>query len=404
MRAPTPRLPREVWALAAVAVSVAVGYGIVAPVIPTFARRFGVGHTAAGAVVSAFAFTRLVFGPAGGWLVNRLGERLVLATGLGIVAVSSLLTGFAQNYMQMLLLRGAGGVGSVMFTIGSTSLLLRSVEPHQRGRANSVYYGGFLIGGVSGPFLGGVLGDISLRLPFFVYAATLTVAGGIALAFLSRPQHGAPDPEGEAAAEPMTVRTALRLPAYRAALTVNLGTGWAIYGVRSSLVPLFVAEVLMRGPLWTGAGLFTGSVCQVLALWPVGRLADRVGRRPLMIGGPALGVTGALLLAMSETVPPFLVAMACFGGAAAAMGIAPSAVVGDVLGGRGGTVIAAYGMSSDVGTVIGPLVAGALAEHSFPAAFLTTAAVLMAGLVMSARMPETVAVRVPPAAATRWEP
>ena len=98
MRSPrTGELPREVWALAAVAMSVAVGFGIVAPVIPVFARRFGVGRTAAGAVVSAFAFMRLAFGPAGGWLVNRFGERLILATGLGIVATSSLLTGFAQS-------------------------------------------------------------------------------------------------------------------------------------------------------------------------------------------------------------------------------------------------------------------------------------------------------------------
>jgi MFS family permease len=403
MHSPSRRLPREVWALAAVAVSVAVGFGIVAPVIPTFARKFGVGHTAAGAVVSAFAFMRLVFGPAGGWLVNRFGERLVLATGLGIVAVSSLLTGFAQTYVQMLLLRGVGGVGSVMFTIGSTSLLLRSVEPHQRGRANSIYYGGFLIGGVSGPFVGGVLGDISLRLPFFVYAATLTVAGGIALAFLSRPSPEVAVAETGPEEPPMTVRTALRLPAYRAALTVNLGTGWAIYGVRSSLVPLFVAEVLLKGPLWTGAGLFTGSACQVLALWPAGRIADRVGRRPLMIVGPTLGITGAVLLTLFESVPAFLVAMACFGAAAAAMGIAPSAVVGDVVGsvggrgdsGRGGTVIAAYGMASDVGTVIGPLLSGALAETSFAAAFATTGGVLAVGLAMALRMPETVAARVP---------
>ncbi len=64
--------------LAAVAFSVALGFGIVAPVIPVFAKQFGVGATAAGAVISAFAFMRLVFGPAGGWLVNKFGERLIL--------------------------------------------------------------------------------------------------------------------------------------------------------------------------------------------------------------------------------------------------------------------------------------------------------------------------------------
>src|ERR687885_2253026 len=98
MRALPKDLPREVYVLTAVAFAVAVGFGIVAPVIPVFAREFGVGRTAAGAVVSFFALARLVFGPGAGWLVNRLGERIVLASGIGIVAVSSLLTGLSQSY------------------------------------------------------------------------------------------------------------------------------------------------------------------------------------------------------------------------------------------------------------------------------------------------------------------
>jgi MFS family permease len=396
MATPRSDLPREVWALAAVACAVAVGFGIVAPVIPTFARQFGVGRTAAGAVVSAFAFMRLLFGPAGGWLVNRFGERLMLSTGIGIVALSSLLTGFAQSYGQMLVLRGVGGVGSVMFSVAATSLLLRSVEPHQRGRANGLYYGGFLAGGVSGPVLGGVLGDASLRLPFFVYSATLTVAGLIGLVFLSRPSLAAAD-EVAVAGPPVTLRAALRQPAYQAALTVNAGTGWTIYGIRSSLIPLFVSEVLGKGPLWTGAGLFVGSFVQVVALWPAGRMADRVGRRPLMIGGTASGLASVLTLATWEAEGPFLLAMALLGLAAAALGVAPAAVVGDVVGGRGGTVIATYGMAADLGAVTGPLVAGSLAESSYPAAFSATAVVLVAGLAMSLRMRETVTTPGPPA-------
>ena len=54
------------------------------------ARRFGVGQTAAGLVISAFAFMRLVFGPAAGALVNRLGERTIMSTGIGIVAPPAL--------------------------------------------------------------------------------------------------------------------------------------------------------------------------------------------------------------------------------------------------------------------------------------------------------------------------
>ena len=51
--------------------------------------------------------------------MNAFGERKILATGIGVVAVSSLLSGFAQAYWQLLVLRGAGGVGSVMFSVSA---------------------------------------------------------------------------------------------------------------------------------------------------------------------------------------------------------------------------------------------------------------------------------------------
>ena len=172
MRRPGGDLPREVAVLSAVAFAVAVGFGIVAPAIPVFAREFGVGRTAAGAVISVFALLRFVSAFGGGRLVDRFGERAVLATGLGIVSVSSLLAGLAQTYWQLLVLRGAGGVGSAMFTVAAYSLLLRVAAADQRGRAAGVFQAGFLIGGIAGPALGGLLTGASVRLPFFVYAGT----------------------------------------------------------------------------------------------------------------------------------------------------------------------------------------------------------------------------------------
>ena len=105
-------LPSEVRALAGVAFRVALGFGLVAPALPLFAAEFGVSKAAAGAVVSAFALMRLVMAPFVGRMVNAVGERVLLATGIGIVAVSSALAGLSQSYWQLLVLRGAGGAGA----------------------------------------------------------------------------------------------------------------------------------------------------------------------------------------------------------------------------------------------------------------------------------------------------
>ena len=70
-----PRIPREIWVLIASAFVIALGFGLILPVLPQFAQSFGVGATASSIVVSAFAFFRLVFAPVGGRLIARMGER-----------------------------------------------------------------------------------------------------------------------------------------------------------------------------------------------------------------------------------------------------------------------------------------------------------------------------------------
>ena len=117
-------LPREVYVLGLVAFCVAVGFGVLVPVLPVFARSFGVNNLQVGAVISAFALMRLVSSPFCGRLITIFGERLVMAVGIYIVALSSGLAGISHSYGQLLVLRGVGGIGSAMFTVSAFTLLL----------------------------------------------------------------------------------------------------------------------------------------------------------------------------------------------------------------------------------------------------------------------------------------
>jgi MFS transporter, DHA1 family, multidrug resistance protein len=384
-------LPPEVAVLTAVAFSVALGFGIVAPAIPLFAKDFGVTNFAAGAVISVFALVRFASAPVAGRFVNRFGERLVLAAGIGIVGVSSLLAGFSGNYGQLIVLRGIGGFGSAMFTVSSFALLLRVVAPDQRGRAAGTYQTGFLLGAIAGPAFGGPLTAWSLRAPFFVYATTLLVAGSLATVFLARTalrEHEVI--AGTADHAPTPLAAAIRSPAYRAAVANNFAVGWAIFGVRSSLIPLFVVEGLRLGPSWTGAGLVLSAAVQGLVLIPAGRLVDTRGRRPFLRAGAAFSLVAGVTMAIAGGAPLFLAGMALYGAGSALLGVSSAAVVGDVIGGRGGTPVAAFQMASDAGAFLGPLVAGALTDAaSFEVAFLVTAAVSGLAFVTTLVMPET---------------
>ena len=400
-------LPREVGVLAVVAFVVALGFGVVAPAIPLFVRAYGAGTTAVGFAVSAFAFFRFVSAFGGGALVERVGERAVLAAGLAVVAVTTGLAGLAGSFPLFVSLRAAGGIGSAMFTVAALSLLLRTAPAAQRGRAAATYQGGFILGGIAGPAAGGLLAEISPRVPFLVYAAFLLVAGLVALVLL-RPaalppaaagpvqpgvdQGGGPGPSAAAVPPPGTgaggLRAALRSRAYVAALIANLGVGWVLFGVRNSLAPLYVTEELGKTVAWAGAGLLAGSVAQAVGLLRAGRLSDSWGRRPSLVLGAALATASIAVLALPPTTGAFLLAMAGFGLGASLLASVPAAIVGDVSPARGGRVVAVFQMVADLGAVTGPLVAGWLTDaHGFQVAFAVSAAVLGLGLLAALAMP-----------------
>ena len=383
-------LPREVSVLAAIAFCVALGFGIVIPAIPLFARTFGVSAFAASAVISVFAAMRLVSSPPAGWLVNRFGERIIMSTGLAIVAVSSLFAGLATDYGQLLVLRGIGGTGSAMFTISATALLLRVTEPEYRGRASGLFQAGFLIGGVVGPAVGGLVIGISIRAPFFVYAGTLFAAFIVAVSLLPRLAKTEELNTGEDA-DRLSFLATLKLPAYQAALGANFANGFVFFGLRSSLVPLFVVEGLRQGPGLAGAGFVVAAVVQAGLLTFGGRTADRRGRRPALVVGLAVGSLSLLLLAVAPNSWLFLVAMAVAGFSGAFLGPSPTAIVGDVARGHhGGSVVAGFQMMSDFGSIIGPLVGGLLLDLSgFPVAFAAGMAISLMALGLAILMPET---------------
>lgn len=396
-------LPRETFVLALVAFCVALGFGIVVPAVPLFALEFGVGTTAAGAVVSAFALMRLLSGLAGGRLVDRVGERVALLVGLGVVAVSSLLAGLAVSFPQLLVLRGLGGVGSAVFTIAATSLLLRVASAAQRGQTQSVYRGGFLLGGIIGPAFGGAVLSISIRAPFFLYAFTLALAMLVAATLL--PKHvpaqqtqvvlgiGEDDglPEGVVPEPPRTpLRTALRSPAYQAALAGNFATGFSVLGVRSTVVPLLVVQDLDLGPGWIGAAFTLAALVQGVLLLPAGRAVDQVGRRPTLVLGGLLTSASLVALALADGPVGLLLAMTVFAGGAALLGVAPAAIVGDVVEGKGGTAVAVWQMASDLGSVLGPLAAGLLIDRaSFDTALVLSASVVLACALLGLRVPRS---------------
>ena len=382
------KLPGEVWVLVAANAVIAIGYGVVAPVLPQYARNFGVSISAATFVITAFAVMRLVGAAPAGLLVQRLGERRVYISGLLIVALSTAACAFAQTYWQLLVFRSLGGLGSAMFTVSSFGLMIRISPPDARGRVAGLFTSAFLVGSVSGPVLGALTAGLGLAMPFVIYGVALLIAAAVIFISLRHSSLATPDLSAEVA---ISVRTALRNAAYRAALFSNFATGWAAFGLRISLVPLFIVEVLDRGPGWAGLALATFAIGNVAVVVPSGYLSDRVGRRvPLLIGLPVSAVA-TVVVGFATSLPLFLIA-AFITGAATGIFISPQqAAVADIVGtARGGTAVATFQMMSDFGAIIGSLAVGQIAErYSYGSAFAVSGGILLLAGVMWVFAPET---------------
>jgi len=389
LQSPLRDLPREVSVLVVASFFVAVGFGIIVPAIPLFARSFGVSNAAVGLIISLFALSRFASGLFSGKLVDKFGERKVFAVGVAFVALSVGACGIAQSYNQLLFFRAAGGLGSSMFSVAASSVILRSVSDAQRGHAQSVYNGSFLLGAIAGPAIGGALAAVSLRAPFFVYAIALSISGTVAFIFFTSEHLQAPK-KSDSKKAVMSLREALSLKGYRYALVITFVASWVLFGVRTSILPLFITEQLKSTAAVVGWGFTISAVIQGTLILRAGRLSDERGRRFILIVGTTIALVGIVIMTLTLNPLMFFISMAIMGLGNAFLASAPATIVGDLIEGKGGQVIALFQMAGDAGMIVGPVVVGFVADHyGYRAAFGLSGLVFCIAIVLSIKMPET---------------
>lgn len=398
----TPLASAEFRAIIGVSLFIMFGFGMIIPTLPLFAKKFGVGEAGIGLILTVFSATRLVGDFFAGGLIDRYGERAMTALGAVIVGVSSVAAGAAPNYPSLVILRGAGGVGSALFLGGLMAYLIGTVSPEERGRAMGAFQTVLGVGFILGPVVGGAIGAVAgVNTPLYVYggiclaAAPLTLRAMRAARVPAAALSEAPDltedvPPPPTAPAWQRLRPLLRDSAYRAALA---GTAiiFLMTGALQTLVPGIWNESLGMSKGSVGVPFTVTSVASLLVMWHAGAVSDRRGRKFAFV--PALAVlavvTGAIGYASSAGA---LVLLMGFGGIASAYTRpGPSAMVGDVAPAESrGVAVAGYRTAGDLGAFVGPVLAGVLAEQvSARAAFLVVAACVAAAFALATGARET---------------
>ena len=392
---PFAEFPREVGVLVFASFFVAVGFGIIAPTLPLFARSFGVNNAQVGAILSAFAFARFASGLISGKLVDHFGERLVYSFGIGFVSLTSFAAGMAQNYSQLLIFRAVGGLGSSMFSVAAGSILLRAVDDDHRARAQSLYNGSFLVGMMAGPVVGGILSGFSLRAPLIIYGFLL-IGASTSGAVLLRNSTLAAKPTAKQERETVTLKSALALKPYRYALIISFITSWVLFGMSRSILPLFMVEEIKVTPSFMGLGFTITTIINGSLLLKAGKLSDLRGRRFSAVIGTSFVFLSIVAYAFTTHPWMFIAASVIVGFGGAFLSTTPSSIVGDVLEGKGGQVIGLFQMAGDGGAMVAPIILGAISDYyGFRPAFLTSAVLMSLAVLVAAKLPETRASHLP---------
>ncbi|WP_369828262.1 MFS transporter [Mycobacterium sp. E1214] len=370
-------------------IMIALGYGVVSPAMPAFARTFGVSIAAVTFLVTVFSLTRLCFAPVSGLLAQRLGERRIYIGGLLVVALSTIACAYSQTYWQLLLFRGVSGVGSTMFYVSALGLMIHISPADARGRIAGMFTTSFMVGAVGGPAIGGLTAAWGLTAPFIAYGVAMLGVAVVLFFSLRNSQLAAPPPPTRST---VTMREALRFRAYQSALLSNFATGWAAFGLRVALVPLFLSDVMGRSVGVIGVALAAFAAGNALAVIPSGYLSDRMGRRMLLIVGLATSGVATVALGATSSLVAFMVA-AAISGATTGIFMSPmQAAVADILGSeaRAGIPVAAVQMLSDLGAIVGSVTVGWVAERfGFGWAFAISGLVLLVAALGWVVAPET---------------
>ena len=395
---------RGVRSITAVALLAQTGFGMVLPVLPLYARSFGVGYGAASVMISAWALARLASDLVVGPLVDRYGERRVGAPALCLTAACAAGAAVSPTFPLAVALWAAGGAGSAAMFASFYSYLLRSVSTQRMARTLAFFYGALNVGMIAGGPIGGALAHaFGLAAPLLAYAGMLVAAAVVFVRLVPEPRAARVEPPlspAEAARErelPVTrhghttLARLFRTPGFATVMLVNLAYAWMVAGVLNTLVSFYARDGLGVSTTGIGALFAVLLVVELAVLYPAGSAADRLGRRAVLVPSLAGLAVTIVLVGLAPTVALFAVGLAALGVCSGYAGVPPAAMLSDVTPpGASGTAIGAFRFFGDVGFLLGPLLAGSvLSAFGFRAAFAVEAIPVLVALVVVARTGET---------------
>jgi MFS family permease len=365
--------PRAVFAVAFACVVSFMGIGLVDPILPAISSQLHAGPSQVTLLFTSYLVVTAVAMLLTGWVSSRIGAKKTLIVGLAVIVLFAALAGASHSISQIVGFRAGWGVGNALFIATSLAVIIASASGGFVG-AIILYESALGLGIAVGPLLGGLLGEVSWRGPFFGVAALMAIAL-IATVTLVRP---IPLPERRTGLlEPVK---ALR---HRGLLTISLAAlcyNWAFFTVLGYAPFPMGLGAIQLGWVFTGWGVLVAIFAVFGAPW----VERRLGTAWTLYAN--LAFFAVIVLAIGVWTDHRTVLITAVIAAGIPIGInntVTTQAVMSVSPVERPIASAAYGFVRFIGGGLAPYVAGKLVEHeNVHVPFYLGAAVLVVGIAI----------------------
>lgn len=359
-----------------------LAYGVVIPLLPGTAVRYGAGPELVGLLFAAYPVALLLMSPLAGRATGALGPRMLIAAGCATLAGASMAYAVGESFLVLCIARALQGAAAGVIWVAGLSYIAAAAAPENRGRDLAATATASSIGILLGPVLGGMLAaKVHAAAPFVAVAVTGALLAAAAALVL---------PPGAEKSETESLIAFLRRPAAPAISCVIIAGGAAI-GALEPLLSMHFSIKLGLDPAAIGLRFMGMTATYGAASYLAGEASDRVGEVLVCrVGGvmmtACLGTAALAPVLWPGFELPLIPWMLATG---AAIGVFTAPTLGwlaRVAGGesRYGAAYALYNLVNSIGLIIGPVLGGAIARGTrwelglAPFAAFTVVAGLMA--------------------------
>ncbi|MEH0108409.1 MFS transporter [Tersicoccus sp. MR15.9] len=350
--------PRAVWSVAFACVISFMGIGLVDPILPALSSGLKASPAQVSLLFTSYLVVTAVAMLGVGWVSSRIGSKWALVVGLALIVVFAALAGSAGSIDGIIAFRGGWGLGNALFIATSLAVIVASASGGFSG-AIILYEAALGLGIAAGPLIGGLLGHISWRGPFYGVAVLMGIALVATLLFIPK----LPKP-----AQKISLGAPIAALRHRGLLTMGIVAllyNWGFFTMLGYAPYPMHLEALQLGFVFTGWGLLVAA----FAVFFAPRLQRRFGTAAVLYAN--LFVLGLLLVAIAVGVatPAVVIVAVILSGACiginntlttqAVMLVAPV---------ERSVASSAYGFLRFIGGGLAPFVAGKVAESFGPAA------------------------------------